>query len=223
LHERPIATWRNVSNPCLRHELESVKDDVGNSRRSAVRSTVNADTIYHSVPLGGPSPMRWRRRSGGLEIGERATGQAKRMARRRAVSSRAKVERRCLAKQPGSRGGERRRPRYRDSDLLRVSSRRERRGVDAFARALAEIEVLHEIDGSQDRGAYDDLWRVLFDFVLDVEVRDAVCLAEADELKRGVRLRHLIASRGEACPSRLACLLRWRSHREEGGRSSERS
>ena len=35
------------------------------------------------------------------------------------------------------------------------------------------MEVLHEIDGRQDRGAYADLGDVLFDLVLAVEVRDA--------------------------------------------------
>jgi hypothetical protein len=43
-----------------------------------------------------------------------------------------------------------------------------------FASLLfAEMEVLHEIDGRQDRGAYADLGDVLFDLVLAVEVRDA--------------------------------------------------
>src|SRR5271157_4514501 len=48
------------------------------------------------------------------------------------------------------------------------------RGIDALRELLfAEMEVLHEIDGRQDRGAYADLGDVLFDLVLAVEVRDA--------------------------------------------------
>jgi hypothetical protein len=35
------------------------------------------------------------------------------------------------------------------------------------------MEVLHEIDGRQDRGTYAGLGDVLFDLVLAVEVRDA--------------------------------------------------
>jgi hypothetical protein len=62
----------------------------------------------------------------------------------------------------------------RDGDLRELSRWRERRGVDALRELLfAEMEVLHEIDGRQDRGAYADLGDVLFDLVLAVEVRDA--------------------------------------------------
>src|SRR6478735_12284631 len=54
---------------------------------------------------------------------------------------------------------------------------RERRGVDALCELFfAEMEVLHEIDGRQDRGAHADLGDVLFDLVFAVEVRDA-CLS----------------------------------------------
>src|SRR5260370_22282940 len=74
-------------------------------------------------------------------------------------------------------------PDIRNGDLRELSRRRERRGVDAIRELLfAEVEVLHEIDGRQDRGAYADLGDVLFDLVLAVEVR--VCrLAEPAEVK----------------------------------------
>src|SRR5258706_8733491 len=65
-------------------------------------------------------------------------------------------------------------PDVRDGDLRKLSRRRERRGVDALRELLfAEMEVLHEIDGRPDRGAYADLGDVFFDLVLAVEVRDA--------------------------------------------------
>jgi len=58
-----------------------------------------------------------------------------------------------------------------------LSRRRERRSVDALRELFfAEMEVLHEIDRRQDRGAYADLGDVLFDLVLAVEVRDG-CLS----------------------------------------------
>jgi hypothetical protein len=38
------------------------------------------------------------------------------------------------------------------------------------------VEVIHEVDGRQDRGAYADLGDVLFDLELAVEVRNA-CLS----------------------------------------------
>src|SRR4029077_10483625 len=55
----------------------------------------------------------------------------------------------------------------------RLSGGREGRGVDALRELLfAEMEVLHEIDGRQDRGTYADLGDVFFDLVLAVEVRN---------------------------------------------------
>ncbi len=50
----------------------------GNSRRSATRSTAKPTRSNHSYILTASSPMRCRMTSsGGLEIGERATGDAR--------------------------------------------------------------------------------------------------------------------------------------------------
>src|SRR6266436_10134473 len=63
-------------------------------------------------------------------------------------------------------------PDVRDGDLRELSRRRERRGVDALRELLfPEMEILHEVDRRQDRGAYADLADVLFDLVLAAEVR----------------------------------------------------
>src|SRR6266436_2501137 len=117
-------------------------------------------------------------------------------------------------------------PDVRDGDLRELSRRRERRGVDALRELLfAEMEVLHEIDGHQDRGAYADLGDVLFDLVLAVEVRDArLSIGGAGRGEDEVYACGLGRVRGGDALSRLGlrASFEWRRHREEGGRSFER-
>src|SRR5258708_1267016 len=117
-------------------------------------------------------------------------------------------------------------PDVRDGDLRELSRRPERRGVDALRELLfAEIEVLHEIDGRQDRGAYADLGDVFFDLVLAVEVRDArLSIGGAGRREDEVYACGLGRVRGGDALSRLGlrASFGWRRHREEGGRSFER-
>ncbi len=90
---------------------------------------------------------------------------------------------------------------------------------------FAEIEVLHEIDGRQDRGAHADLGDVLFDLVLAVEVRDAcLSIGGANRVEDEVYACGLGRVRGRDALSRLGlrASFEWRRHREEGGRSFER-
>jgi hypothetical protein len=69
------------------------------------------------------------------------------------------------------------------------------------------MEVLHEVDGRQDRCAYADLGDVLFDLVLAVEVRMPVCrLAEPAEVKTRCTPAALAASAADV-PCRVsACV-----------------
>ena len=87
------------------------------------------------------------------------------------------------------------------------------------------MEVLHEIDGGQDRRASADLGDVLFDLVLAVEVRDArLSIGGADRGEDEVYACGLGRVRGGDALSRLGlrASFEWRRHREEGGRSFER-
>jgi hypothetical protein len=89
---------------------------------------------------------------------------------------------------------------------------------------FAEMEVLHKIDGRQDRRTYADLGDVLFDFVLAVEVRDArLSIGRADRVEDEVYACGLGRIRGAEALSRLGlrASFEWRCHREQGGRSFE--
>src|SRR5258708_19786465 len=114
----------------------------------------------------------------------------------------------------------------RDGDLRELSRRRERRGVDALRELLfAEMEVLHEIDGRQDRGAYADLGDVFFDLVLAVEVRDArLSIGGAGRGEDEVYACGLGRVRGGDALSRLGLRASFQlpRPREEGRRSFER-
>src|SRR6266478_1870349 len=117
-------------------------------------------------------------------------------------------------------------PDVRDGDLRELSRRREWRGVDALRELLfAEVEVIHEVDGRQDRGAYADLGDVLFDLELAVEVRNAcLSIGGPDRGEDEMDACNLGRIRGGDALLRLglrACS-EWRRHREEGGRSFER-
>ncbi len=57
------------------------------------------------------------------------------------------------------------------------------------------MEVLHEIDGRQDRGAYADLGDVLFDLVLAVEVRDAIKSLNSAMARKETQIQHPVAQR----------------------------
>jgi len=90
---------------------------------------------------------------------------------------------------------------------------------------FAEIEVFHEIDGRQDRGADADLGDVLFDLVLAVEMRDArLPIGGADRGEDKMYVCGLGRVRGGHALSYLAlrASFEWRRHREEGGRPFER-
>src|SRR4029077_8492302 len=108
----------------------------------------------------------------------------------------------------------------------RLSGGREGRGVDALRELLfAEMEVLHEIDGRQDRGAYADLGDVFFDLVLAVEVRNArLSIGGPDRGENEMYACGLSRVRGGDALSRLGLRASFerRRHREEGGRSFER-
>jgi hypothetical protein len=114
-------------------------------------------------------------------------------------------------------------PDVRDGDLRELSRRRERRGVDALRELLfAEMEVLHEIDRRQDRGAYADLGDVLFDLVLAVEVRDArLSIGGAGRGEDEMYACGLSRVRGGDALSRLGlrASFEWRSSSSRRGRS----
>jgi hypothetical protein len=157
-----------------------------------------------------------------LEIGERATGDTREdgedVVAREFVAREVEAlagEAAWVLKEANGDG-----PDVRDGDLRELSRRRKRRGVDALRELLfAEIEVLHEIDGRQDRGAYADLGDVLFDLVLAVEVRDArLSIGGAGRAEDEVYACGLGRVRGVRClvASRLACLLRLASSSRRG-------
>jgi hypothetical protein len=90
---------------------------------------------------------------------------------------------------------------------------------------FAEMEVLHEIDGRQDRGADADLGDVRFDLVLAVEVRDArLSVGGSDRGEDEMYACGLGRVRCGYALSRfgLRASFERRRHGEEGGRSFER-
>src|SRR6476661_564260 len=177
---RPMPLGEACSNPGLRPRLEVVKGDVGEltAKRCAIDRV--ADTVEPLVHLGAVLTHALSddvQRD--LEIGERATGDTgeddANVVARELVATEVEALPREAAWILEDANGDR--ADVRDGDLRELSRWRERRGVDALRELLfAEIEVLHEIDGRQDRGTYSDLGDVLFDHVLAVEVRDA-CLS----------------------------------------------
>jgi hypothetical protein len=205
------------------HDLKSWKD-VG--KLTAERRAIDreADIVHLGAVLTHAlaDDVQWD-----LEIGERATGDTREdrddVVARELVAPEVEAlacEAAWFLEEANGDG-----PDVRDGDLRELSRRRERRGVDALRELLfAEMEVLHEIDGRQDRGACADLSDVLFDLVLAVEMRDA-CLSIGgadrgeDEMYAcglgRVRCGHALSRLG------LRASFEWRRHREEGGRSFE--
>src|SRR4029077_2470481 len=172
-----LALEEGVAILCLRPRLEVVEGDVGEltaERRAIDRVTDTIEPLVHFGAVLTHALLDDIQRD--LEIGERATGDTREdgddvVARElvaREVEALACEVTWVLEEANGCA------PDVRNGDLRELSRRRERRGVDALRELLlAEMEVLHEIDGRQDRGAYADLGDVLFDLVLAVEVRDA--------------------------------------------------
>src|SRR6476661_5322271 len=226
---RPMPLGEACSNPGLRPRLEVVKGDVGELTAERCAIDREADTVEPLVHLGAVLTHALADDvQGDLEISERATGHTR-------EDGNDVVARELVAREVEAPAGEAAwvleeangdGPDIRDSDLRELSRRRERRGVDALRELLfAEIEVLHEIDGRQDRGAYADLGDVLFDFVLAVEVRDArLSIGGADRVEDEVYACGLCRIRGGEALSRLGlhASFEWRRHREEGGRAFER-
>jgi putative ABC transport system substrate-binding protein len=223
------ALEEHVPIPCLRPRLEVVEGDVG--ELTAERCAIDrvADTVEPLVHLGAVLTHALAddvQRD--LEIGERATGDTREdgedVVARELVAPEVEAlacEAAWILEEANGDG-----PDVRDGDLRELSRRRERRGVDALRELLfAEIEVLHEIDGRQDRGAYADLGDVLFDLVLAVEVRDArLSIGGAGRGEDEMYACGLGRVRGGDALSRLGlgASFEWRRHREEGGRSFER-
>src|SRR5882724_5058293 len=212
----------------LRPRLEVVKGDIGEltaERRAIERE---ADTLEPLVHLGAVLTHALAddvRRN--LEIGKRATGDAREdsddVVAREFVAPEVEAfarEAPWVLEEANGDG-----PDVRHCDLRERSRRREWRGVNALRELLlAEIEVLHEIHGRQDRGAYADLRDVPFDLVLAVEVRNTrLSIGGADRGEDGMYACGLgRVRRGDALSQfGLRTSFKRRRHREEGGRPYE--
>src|SRR5258708_11214822 len=209
--------------------LEVVKGDVG--ELTAERCAIDrvADTVEPLVHLDGVLTHALADEvQRDLEIGERATRDTREdgddIVARELVAPEVEAlacEAAWVLEKANGDG-----PDVGDGDLRELSRRRERRGVDALRELLfAEIEVLHEVDGRQDRGAYADLGDVLFDLVLAVEVWNArPSIGGADRGEDEMYACGLGRVRGGDALSRLGLRASFerRRHREEGGRSFER-
>jgi hypothetical protein len=209
--------------------LEVVEGDVGKLTAERCAIDREADTVEPLVHLGAVLTHALAddvQRN--LEISERATGDTRKDSDDVVACELVTPEVEAPACEPAwvleKTNGDG--PDVRDGDLREQSRRWERRGVDALCELFfAEMEVLHEIDGGQDRGAYADLGHVLFDLVLAVEMRDArLSIGGADRGEDEVYACGLGRVRGGDALSRLGlrASFEWRRHREEGGRSFER-
>src|ERR1700690_427290 len=160
-----------------RPELEVVEGDVREltAKRSAVHRI--ADAVQ---PFGHPDAVLAHALADDIDrylvIGEGAAGDAREngddVIPRELVAceleSLAREATRALENANGDR------PDVCDGDLRERPRRREGRPVDPFRELLlAEVEVLHEVNGRENRCADADLGNVLFDLVLAVEVRNA--------------------------------------------------
>jgi hypothetical protein len=141
----------------LRPRLEVAKGDIGELAAERCAIDREADTVEPLIHLGAvfthalaDHVLR------DLEIDERATGHPREdcedvVARKLVapeVEALACEAARVLEEANGDGTN------VREGDLRELSCRRERRGVDALRKLLfAEMEVLHEIDRRQDRGA----------------------------------------------------------------------
>src|SRR6516165_5837951 len=214
---------------CLCPRLEVVEGDVG--ELTAERCAIDrvADTVKPLVHLGAILTHALAddvQRD--LEIRERATGDTREdgddVVARELVAPEVEALACEAARVLEEANGDG--PDVRNGDLRELSRRRERRGVDALRELLfAEEEVLHKVDGRQDRGAYADLGDVLFDLVLAVEVRNArLSIGGADRGEDEMNVCGLGRVRGGDALSRLGLRARfvWRRHRKEGARSFER-
>src|ERR1035438_8474416 len=163
-----------------------------------------------------------------LEVGERATRDAREdgdyLVARELVAPEVEALARKVIRvlEDAGRDG----PDVRDSDSRERPRPWEWRGVDALRELLlAEIEVLHEKDGGEDRGAHADLGDVLLDLVLAVEVRNArLSICGADRREDEMHACRLGRVGGGDALMRLGLRAspEWRGHREEGGGSFER-
>ena len=155
-----------------------MKGDVGEltaERRAIDRETNTVEPLVHLGAVLTHALADDVQRD--LEIGERATGDTREdgeyVVARELVAPEVEAlacEAAWVLEEANGDG-----PDVRDGHLRELSRRRERCGVDALRQLLfTEIEVLHEIDGRQDRGAYADLGNVLFDLVLAGYMFEAV-------------------------------------------------
>src|SRR6266436_78379 len=213
---------------CLRPRLEVVESDVGELPEERCAIDREADPLEPLVHLG--AVLTHALADDGqrnLEIGKPATGDTREDGEDVVARELVAPEVEALAREAPwvleEANGDG--PDVRDGDLRERSRRRERRGVNALRELLlAEIEVLHEIHGRQDRGAYADLRDVPFDLVLAVEVRNTrLSIGGADRGEDEMYACGLgRVRRGDALSQfGLRTSFKRRRHREEGGRPYE--